>query len=175
LDLARIGTRAFAVQTLDSALNQRREILATSGQGQGFGEEGHRIRRRYRLRQRVRIFPRRVRLKRGLLGRTRHIQHVAAGSFDEEGFLGAEVIGDVAWKGVRGRRNVRNRGSGKAPLLEQPAGAVEQSRAHLAPGRSCGAKGVLPASEHYRVLSGGLEGLAAGNRANTGKDTHASL
>jgi hypothetical protein len=34
---------------------------------------------------------------------------------------------------------------------------------------------VLPPSEHYRVLSGGLEGLAAGNRANTGKDTHASL
>jgi hypothetical protein len=25
------------------------------------------------------------------------------------------------------------------------------------------------------VLSEGLEGLAAGNRANTGKDTHASL
>jgi hypothetical protein len=34
---------------------------------------------------------------------------------------------------------------------------------------------VLPPSEHYRVLSEGLEGLAAGNRANTGKDTHASL
>jgi hypothetical protein len=27
LDLARIGARAFAVQTLDGALNQRREIL----------------------------------------------------------------------------------------------------------------------------------------------------
>jgi hypothetical protein len=34
---------------------------------------------------------------------------------------------------------------------------------------------VLPPSEHYRVLSEGLEGLAAGNRANKGKDTHASL
>jgi hypothetical protein len=34
---------------------------------------------------------------------------------------------------------------------------------------------VLPPSEQYRVLSEGLEGLAAGNRANTGKDTHASL
>jgi hypothetical protein len=33
---------------------------------------------------------------------------------------------------------------------------------------------VLPPSEH-RVLSEGLEGLAAGNRANLGKDTHASL
>src|SRR6185312_15058393 len=63
--------------------------------------------------------------------------------FDEQGFLGAEVIGDLARKGVRGRRNVRNRGSGKAPLLEQPAGAVEQPRAHLAPGRTGGTGGVL--------------------------------
>jgi hypothetical protein len=35
---------------------------------------------------------------------------------------------------------------------------------------------VFPPSELiFRVLSEGLEGLAAGNRANTGKDTHASL
>ena len=34
---------------------------------------------------------------------------------------------------------------------------------------------VLPPSELTRVLSEGLEGLAAGNRANKGKDTHASL
>ena len=34
----------------------------------------------------------------------------------------------------------------------------------------------VPAFLSYsRVLSEGLEGLAAGNRANTGKDTHASL
>ena len=34
LDLACIGARAFAVQTLDGALHQRREILAAPGQRQ---------------------------------------------------------------------------------------------------------------------------------------------
>ena len=85
-----------------------------------------------------------------LLGRARQIQHVAAGGFDEQRFLGAEVIGDLARKRVRGRRDVRNRGSGKAPLLEQPAGAVEQPRAHLAPGRTRGTGGVLGiAGRHF--------------------------
>ena len=159
LDLARISARAFAVQTLDGALHQRSEVLAASGQGQGFGEEGHRIRRCHRLRQRVRVFSRRVRLKRSLLGRARQIEHLAAGGFDEQGFLGAEVIGDLARKRVRGRRNVRDRGSGKAPLLEQPAGAVEQSRAHLAPGRTRGTSGVLGiAGGHF---GSGLDGFGS--------------
>ena len=124
LDLARISTGAFAVQTLDGAFNQRSEILTAPGQSQSFGKESHRIRRRHRLRQRVRIFPRRVRPKRRLLGRARQIEHLAARGLDEQGFLGAEVISDLARKRVSRRRNVRNRGSGKAPLPEQPAGAV---------------------------------------------------
>ena len=159
LDLARIGARAFAVQTLDGAFNQRREILAASGQGQGFGKEGDRIRRRHRLRQRVRVFPRRVRLKRRLLGRARQIEHLAAGGLDEQRFLGAEVIGDLARKRVRGRRDVRDRGSGKAPLPEQPAGAVEEARAHLASGRTRGAGGMLGiAGGHFRSCLDGLGG-----------------
>src|SRR6478609_2863362 len=143
LDLARIRARAFAVQTLNGAFNQRREILAASGQGQGFGKESDGVRRRHRRRQRVRVFPRRMCLKRRLLGGARQIEHLAARGLDEQGFLGAEVISDLARKCVSRRRDVRNRGSGKAPLPEQAAGAVEQARAHLASGRTRGAGGML--------------------------------
>ena len=87
------------------------------------------------------------------------IEHVAAGGFDEQRFLGAEVIGDLARKRVRGRRDVRDRGAGKAPLLEQAAGAVEQARAHLAPGRARRADGMLGiAGRHFRS---GLDGLGS--------------
>ena len=41
LDLAGIGAHAFAVQPLDGALDQRREILAAPRQRERFGEEGH--------------------------------------------------------------------------------------------------------------------------------------
>ena len=157
LDLARIGAHALAVQSLDGAFHQRREILAAAGQRERFGKEGDRIRRRDGLDQCARVFPRRVGLQRGLLGRARQIQHVAAGGFDEQRFLGAEVIGDLARKGVRGRRDVRDRGSGKAPLLEQPAGAVEQARAHLAPSRTRRTGGVLGvAGRHFGSCLDGL-------------------
>ena len=150
LDLAGIGAQPLAVQPLDGALDQRREILAAARQRQRFGKEGDRIRRRHALDQRARIFPRRLRLQRRLLGRARHIQHVAAGGLDEQRLLGAEVIGDLARKGVGGGRDIRDRGAGQAPLLEQAAGAVEQARAHLASGRAGGADGVLGvAGRHF--------------------------
>src|SRR6185312_9142735 len=106
------------VQTLDGALYQRREILPASGQRQSLGKEGHRIRRRHGLRKRMCVFPRRVDSKGGPFRLAREIKHVATGGLDEQRFLGAEVIGDLAWKGVGGRRNVGDRGPGKPPLLE---------------------------------------------------------
>ena len=39
-DLAGIGAHALAVQPLDGALYQRREIRAAAGQRQRFGKEG---------------------------------------------------------------------------------------------------------------------------------------
>ena len=62
------------------------------------------------------------------------VQHVAAGGFDEQRFLGAEVIGDLARKRVRSRRDIRDRGAGQASFLEKAAGHVKQARPHLAPG-----------------------------------------
>ena len=87
------------------------------------------------------------------------VQHVAAGGFDEQRFLGAEVIGDLAWKRVRGRRDVRDRGAGQAALLEKPAGHVEQARPHLAPGRAGRADGVLGIAA--RPFGSCLDGLGS--------------
>ncbi len=96
-----------------------------------FGKEGDRVRRRHRLGQRARVVPRRVGLQRRLLGRARQIEHVAAGGFDEQRFLGAEVIGDLAWKRVGGRRDVGDRGAGEAPLPEQAGWRASSSRERI--------------------------------------------
>jgi hypothetical protein len=64
---------------------------------------------------------------------------------------------------------------GSRPGAERTVSAISPFLAMLMWQGQLARRPVLPPSEHYRVLSEGLEGLAAGNRANTGKDTHASL
>ncbi len=122
------------MQPLDGALHQRREILAAPGQRQGLGEEATES-VAVTLPTSARVYSRGVwACSARLLGRARHVQHVAAGSFDEQRLFGAEVIGDLARKGVRGSSDIRDRGAGQAALPEQTAGAIEQARPHLATG-----------------------------------------
>jgi len=63
---------------------------------------------------------------------------------------------------------------GSRPGAERTVSAISPFRALLMWHGQSARRPVLPPSEQYRVLSEGLEGLRQ-NRANTGKDTHASL
>jgi CheY-like chemotaxis protein len=140
-----------------------REILPAPRQGQGLGEEGDRVGRGHGLGQSMAVFARRVGLQGSLLGRAREIKHVAAGGFDEQRFLGAEVIGDLARKGVRSGRDVGDRGAGEPTLLEQAACGIKQQRAHLAPRRPRRAHRVLRIGRRH--AAGGLRTPDAGGTA----------
>ena len=64
---------------------------------------------------------------------------------------------------------------GSRPGAERTVSAISPFLAILMRQGQSVRRPVLPPSEHIRVLSEGLEGLAAGTCANTGKDIHASL
>ena len=76
---------------------------------------------------------------RGQLGLAGHIEHLAAGGLDEQGLLGAEVVGDLAGVGAGGGGDLGHRDPGKAPRLEQRDRRVEQPRAHPLAGFAHGA------------------------------------
>ena len=65
-DLAGKGAQAFAVQALDGALHQWREVLTAPRESQRFGEEGDRIGGGHGLDQGARIVARRLRPQRRL-------------------------------------------------------------------------------------------------------------
>jgi hypothetical protein len=122
LDLAGIGAQTLGVQPLDGALHQRREILAAAGQRQRFDKEADRIRRRHALDQRAGVVCGESCAPAHACSAARaDIEHVAAGGFDEQRFLGAEIIGDLARKGVGRGRDVGDRGAGQPALPEQAA------------------------------------------------------
>src|SRR5664279_576168 len=125
------------MQPLDRPLHQRREILAAAGQRHGFDEEADGIRSHHAIDQRAGIVFRRQLFARLLLGRARHIKHVAACRFDEQRLLGVKIIGDLARKGVGCRSNIGNRNGRQPLLLEQAACRIQQTRAHL-PARGAG-------------------------------------
>ena len=143
--LGRIGAQTFGVQPFNRPLHQRREILATAGQRHRFDEEANGIRPHHAVDQRAGIVCRRELFSGMLLGRARDIEHVTACRLDEQRFLGAKIIGDLARKGVGRCGDLGDRNRRQAALLEQPARRIEQTRAHLTARRArrpCGVLGI---------------------------------
>jgi hypothetical protein len=122
------------VQPLNRPLHQRREILATPGQRHRLDEESYGIRCHHAVDQRAGIVRWRELLSGVLLGGAPDIEHVTACRLDEQRFLGAKVIGDLARKGVGRGGNIGDRNRRQSLLLEQGARGIEQTRAHLPPG-----------------------------------------
>ena len=141
--LGGIGAQTFGVQSFNRPLYQRREILAAAGQRHRFDEKADRIGSHHALDQCAGIVFRRELFSGMLFGRARHIKHVTACRFDEQCFLGAKVIGDLARKGVGRRRNVGNRNGRQPSLLEQAARRVQKTRAHSPARRPCSTCRVL--------------------------------
>ena len=125
-----VSAQTFGVQPFNRPLYQRREILPAAGQCHSLDEEAERIRSRHAIDQCSGIILWRQLFSRMLFGRTSDIQHVTACSFDEQRFLGAKIICDLAWEGVGCRRNVGNRNGGQPLLLKQPTRGIQQTRAH---------------------------------------------
>ena len=79
---------------------------------------------------------------RRLLSMTGDMEHVAAGSLDKHRLLGAEVVSDLAWKGV-GRTGNRGDGSAvEAACLKECACRIEKARAHALAGGTRGTRAV---------------------------------
>ena len=125
--LGRIGAQAFRVQPFDRSFHQRRQVLATAGQRHRLDEEADGIRAHHALDQRAGVIRWRELFARMLFGGARHVKHVTARGFDEQRFLGAKVIGDLARKGVGRGRNRGNRDGRQPLLLEQAARGIEQA------------------------------------------------
>ena len=129
--LGGIGAQTFGMQPFHRPFHQRREILAAAGQRHRLDEEPDGIRTHHAVDQRAGIIGRRQLLAGMLFGGAADVKHVAAGGFDEQRFLGAEIIGDLAREGVGRSSYVGDRNRRQAALLEQARRRIEQARAHL--------------------------------------------
>src|SRR3954470_15518890 len=98
-----------------------------------------------------------------LLGSAPDIQHVAARGLDEQRFLGAEIIGDLAREGVGGSGNVGDRNAGQPFFPEQAACGIKQARPHRSARRARGAHAV-PGVAWTRIACSAAHAVSRGNK-----------
>ena len=140
---------------------------------QRFDEQHEPVGSHHAIDHRARVGLGRARAGRRFFGTLGDVEDVATRGLDEQRLLGAEVVGDLARKGI-GRAGDRGDGGAvEAMRLEQLARRVEQARAHALAGAARRARTVAGApggARPGRMRTRSLAGAGAAHAASVVPD-----
>ena len=158
--LAAIGARGLDMQPLDGARDLGDQVGPLACESQRFDEQHQPVGSHHAIDHRARVGLGRARPGRRFFGTLGDVEDVATRGLDEQRLLGAEVVGDLARKGI-GRAGDRGDGGAvEAMRLEQLARRVEQARAHALAGAARRARTVAG-----RAIAGRGDPAACGREA----------
>jgi len=168
--LAAIGARGLDMQPFDGARDLGDQVGPLACESQCFDEQHEPVGSHHAIDHRARVGLGRARAGRRFFGTLGDVEDVATRGLDEQRLLGAEVVGDLARKGI-GRAGDRGDGGAvEAMRLEQLARRVEQARAHALAGVARRAHTVAGCGGPGRMRARSLAGAGAGHAASVVPD-----